>query len=166
MLADAIKAIDPKATIILGGIHPTVVPDEVLKNKNIDVVVRGEGEKTLKELVGLITNEKDYSQVQGISIRRNGNIIHNLDRPLIMELDEIPAYPFDLFEKNLEQYSNFGAVFTSRGCPYKCIFCASRRISGHKYRVRSPEKVIEEIDVLVNQYNIKNIGIADRKSVV
>jgi radical SAM superfamily enzyme YgiQ (UPF0313 family) len=161
MLADAIKAIDPKATIILGGIHPTVVPDEVLKNKNIDVVVRGEGEKTLKELVDLITNEKDYSQVQGISIRRNGNIIHNLDRPLIMELDEIPAYPFDLFEKNLEQYSNFGAVFTSRGCPYKCIFCSSRSVSGKRYRYFSVDRVLSEIKILVDKYHIKSIMFLD-----
>ena len=161
MLADAIKAIDRKSIIILGGIHPTVVPDEVLRNENIDVVVRGEGEKTLKELVDLITNEKDYSKVQGISIRRNGKIIHNPDRSLVMELDEIPAFPFDLFEENLGKYSNFGAVFTSRGCPYKCIFCSSRSVSGKRYRYYSVDRVLSEIKNLSDKYNVKAIMFLD-----
>jgi len=78
-----------------------------------------------------------------------------------MELDEIPAFPFDLFEENLGKYSNFGAVFTSRGCPYKCIFCSSRSVSGKRYRYYSVDRVLSEIKNLSDKYNVKAIMFLD-----
>jgi len=160
-LAEKIKKIDPKAIIILGGIHPTVVPEEAFQNGSVDVVVRGEGEETLLELVQAINNQMDFTKINGISFRSNGNIIHNPNRPLIKNLDEIPPFPYHLFEDNISEYPSFGSIISSRGCPYNCIFCSSRSISGRKYRYFSVERTISEIELLVDKYNQETIWFMD-----
>jgi radical SAM superfamily enzyme YgiQ (UPF0313 family) len=160
-LAREIKRVDPDALIVLGGIHPTVLTDEALSCKNVDIVIRGEGEETFKELVELVLDEKDYKRISGTSTRENGNILHNPDRALIANLDDIPPFPYHLFEKDLDKYPSFGAVFTSRGCPHKCIFCSSRNISGIRYRVHSIERIVSEIKILVEKYNQKIIWLMD-----
>ena len=160
-LAGKIKRVDPNALVVLGGIHPTVLTEEVLSNKDIDVVIRGEGEETFKELVELVLSEKGYKQINGISFRENDSIHHNQDRAMITNLDDIPPFPYHLFEKNLDKYPSFGCVFTSRGCPYKCIFCSSRNISGMQYRIYSIERIVSEIKLLVEKYNQKIIWIMD-----
>jgi anaerobic magnesium-protoporphyrin IX monomethyl ester cyclase len=151
-LAGKIKKIDPKSIVVLGGIHPTVVPEEALAKEGVDVVVRGEGEEILSELVQLATTGKDYSNIVGISLKKNGAIIHNPDRPMIQNLDTIPPFPYHLFAKDREKYPSFAGVITSRGCPYNCVFCSSRSVSGKKYRYFSVERVISEIKLLINKY--------------
>ena len=160
-LAREIKRVDPNALIVLGGIHPTVLTDEALSCKNVDIVIRGEGEESFKELVELVLDEKDYKRISGTSIRENGNILHNPDRAMIANLDDIPPFPYHLFEKDLDKYPSFGAVFTSRGCPHKCIFCSSRNISGMSYRMYSIERIVSEIKILVEKYNQKIIWLMD-----
>jgi len=160
-LADKIKRVDSNALVVLGGIHPTVLTEEALNHKDIDLVIRGEGEETFKELVELVLNEKDYKRINGISFRRNGNIFHNFDRAMITNLDDIPPFPYHLFEKDLDKYPSFGGVFTSRGCPHKCIFCSSRNISGMRYRMYSLERIVSEIKLLVEKYNQKIIWLMD-----
>lgn len=160
-LCELIKNIDPNVTIILGGIHPTVMPQEALSHYGIDIVVRGEGEETLKELVETISSGTDFRRIQGISYKDNNNIIHNPLRLLVENLDVIPPFPYYLFEKNINDYSTFGAVFTSRGCPYSCIFCSSQSISNKKYRYFSIERVVSEMKILIDKYNQKMIFIMD-----
>lgn len=160
-LAEKIKKIDPKAMIILGGIHPTVLPEEAFQNGSVDIVVRGEGEETLLYLVQAINNQMDFTKIDGISFRSNGNVIHNPNRPLIKNLDEIPPFPYRLFEDNISEYPSFGSIISSRGCPYNCIFCSSRSISGRKYRYFSVERTVREIELLVNTYNQETIWFMD-----
>jgi anaerobic magnesium-protoporphyrin IX monomethyl ester cyclase len=160
-LAGKIKKIDPKSIVVLGGIHPTVVPEEALSYDGVDVVVRGEGEETLSEMVQLATCGKDYSNIAGISLKKNGAIVHNPDRPMIQDLDTIPPFPYHLFEKDREKYPSFAGVITSRGCPYNCIFCSSRSVSGKKYRYFSVERVISEIKLLINKYGQRTIWMMD-----
>lgn len=156
-LAKRIKQIAPEVVTVLGGIHPTVLPEECLQKKGVDIVVRGEGESTLSELYGLIKNGKDFRHIKGISYKRDGRIIHNPGRELISDLNDIPLFPYDLFEKDIEKYRDFGTIITSRGCPYKCIFCSQRAISGGRYRFLSTERVLQELDMLVYRYNQKSI---------
>jgi len=160
-LARAIKQIDPKAVIVFGGIHPTVLPEEALKTGVVDVVIRGEGEVTFEALIRRIDVCRDYTDLEGISYQKDSTIHHNPDRPLINKLDAIPQFPFHLFEKNKNQYTTFGCVFTSRGCPYNCIFCSSRSISGKQYRYFSIERVVSEIRRLVNEYGQQTIWLMD-----
>jgi len=172
-MAKIVKSVSRQITVIMGGPHPTVLPEQIIADENVDIVVRGEGEITLFELVGAIKGGTNLNSILGITYRDNGNIVSTQNRPLNTDLDSLPLpsrhlIPIREYHPQADIYYRFPStiMITSRGCPYKCIFCASRRISGHKYRVRSPEKVVEEIDVLVNQYGIRNIGIADDNFVV
>ena len=160
-LGAKIKKIDTDCVIVAGGIHPTVLPDEALSNAGIDIVVRGEGERTFEELSHSIIKGSDYSGISGVSFKRNGGIVHNADRPLIEDLDEIPSFPYHLFEKDKDRYPSFGGIFTSRGCPYNCIFCSSRSISGKRYRYFSIQRVMSEIKVLIERYGQKTIWLMD-----
>jgi len=159
-LAQKIKKLDPGATIIMGGIHPTVCAEEVLKN-GADIVVRGEGEETLRELVCLIRDRKNYRHVSGISYRIGDAIFSTPERPLIEDLDSIPPIPYHLFENDLDKYTSFSTIFGSRGCPYSCIFCSSRSITGRTYRFHSVERVILEMKTLVYTYKQNSVWLLD-----
>lgn len=160
-LAEKIKQRMPDAVIILGGVHVTVVPEEALSKPFIDVVVRGEGEVTFDELVKHIMEGKDYSDILGISYRRDGKFVHNVNRPLIKDLNELPQFPYHLFEKNMHRYSGFNSVQTSRGCPYNCNFCSQRSITGVSYRHLSTENAISAMKLLIEKYGATLIRIMD-----
>lgn len=160
-LTKEIKSIDPNITIIIGGIHPTVLPEEILTVSLADIVVRGEGESTLSELYERVKNGRSYQDVKGISYKKGARVIHNPDRELIRDLDELPPFPYDLFEKDIEYYGDFGTIISSRGCPFNCIFCSQRAISGASYRFHSVSRIIAEVKLLVDRYNQKKIWFMD-----
>lgn len=159
-LANLIKEIDKEFIVVFGGIHATVLPDECLSIPAVDIVVRGEGEKTLSMITQYIQNVEDYGKLEGISYRKNGTLVHNPSRDLI-DLNSIPPFPYDLFDSFYEAYRDFGTVFGSRGCPYNCIFCSQRAITGQRYRYVSNESILNDIDLLVNKYKQKKIWFMD-----
>ncbi len=160
---------------VIGGPHPTALPGEMLKRGFVDFVVRGEGEETFLELVDSIRNDRPLGNVMGVSYRKNGKVHSNPDRPLIKNLDEMPFPAYHLLPMDKYRLSTHHAIghgrrinlrpffimFTSRGCPYRCTFCASHLTWKRRVRFRSPENVIEEIDFLVKNYNIRNIDFYD-----
>jgi len=162
-IAEICKNIDPKMVVVFGNHHPTIKPDEILSNEDVDFVVRGEGEETFSSLIdNLGSPSPDYHSITGLSFRDNGKIINNDDRILIDDLD---ALPFPARDKllNLQTYTStqLSMVMTSRGCPYNCSFCASHNMWGKKVRFRSVENIINEIDELKTVYSIKNITFMD-----
>jgi len=160
-LANQIKALDESVTVIIGGIHPTVLPEDPLANSRADIVVRGEAEQTLEGLVKRLRQGLDYRDLPGLSFRADGEVVHNPAAPLLQELDKIPPFPYHLFEGDLAQYPTFAAVLGSRGCPYKCTFCSSRSISGTRYRHHSVDRVIHEIEMLVRKYGQDSVHLTD-----
>lgn len=149
--------------ILMGGPHPTSAPEDCLSDKNVDIVIRGEGELTIKELVQNLDNLKD---VKGISYRNNGEIIHNSQMELIKDIDSLPFPARHLF--NIRVYKHLDAIrnpittiLTSRGCPYACTFCSSRHIFGRIFRPRQTKSVVDEIQMLVEEYGIREIHILD-----
>lgn len=160
-ISEMIKKIDPSTLIVIGGIHPSATPEDCLKESFFDIVVRGEGEETLYEIVKVQKNKNWQSEVLGISYKSDGLIIHNPNRPLISNLDKIPPFPYHLFKDVSSNYKEFGIIVSSRGCPYRCIFCSSRIISKFKYRTNSIEKVIDNIDLLINKYKQTKISFLD-----
>jgi len=138
-----IAKINDVATIV-GGYHATSVPDLLLSYSQIDMVARGEGELTMREIV-----EEDCSEgVLGVSYKRDGQIIHNEDRPLVKDLDSLrfPArhlrqYPY----KANDRKTGYDVLLTSRGCYGRCIFCCEPSMSQGRLRCRSPENVVEEV---------------------
>jgi radical SAM superfamily enzyme YgiQ (UPF0313 family) len=165
-ISKTLKERYPNSKVILGGIHATVLPEECLNTGYVDIVVRREGEETLNALYELIKKRADYSSVPGISfIDVGAGIVHNQDAPVMKDLNMLPAFPYHFFEENLHRY-NLGFIMSSRGCPYDCIFCSQRSISGRLYRYMEPEKVIEQIDFLVNRYKQRFIDFWDDNFVV
>lgn len=161
-LAKIFKKRFPEITVVFGGVHPTVLPEEVLGNPDVDIVVREEGELTMKELVG----GTELSKILGISYKVEGKISHNLPRQYIENLDDLPppAYhlmPIDKYRPAIGSYKRLPAmsIFATRGCPGRCTFC-HRAFKG-KIRSRSARKIVDEIKILRNQYGIREINFYD-----
>jgi radical SAM superfamily enzyme YgiQ (UPF0313 family) len=162
LLAKFFKKKFPKAKIVLGGVHPTVRPDEVLGNDFVDFVVRGEGEITMKELVSGAT----LKNIDGLSFKENGVIVHNAERSNIENLDDLPppAYhlmPMKKYRPAVGSYKRLPSmsIFATRGCPGRCTFC-HRAFKG-KIRSRSAKKIVEEIKLLKEKYGVKEINFYD-----
>ena len=165
----------PNIKILLGGLHPAALPERTMKEEKVDFVCEGEGFETILELLKTLkTNTKEYN-IQGLWYRNNNNVIVGNSRAPIMEnLDDLPMPAWDLLPMkkyrahnwhcfgHLEQRQPYAVIYTSLGCPFNCRFCCINSIfGGPGIRYRSPKKVIEEIDYLVEKYNVKNIKILD-----
>ncbi|MCI4456642.1 MAG: cobalamin-dependent protein [Desulfurococcaceae archaeon] len=164
-----LKSLYPDTPIVVGGVHPTYMYEEAI-NEGADIVVRFEGEYTMLELADLFEKEDLKSErlknVNGIAFRdRDGRIVATPPRPLIMNLDELPRparhlLPIDrytLFNKPIK----IAHVMASRGCPYGCIYCITSYFWGRRIRIRSARNVANEIEEIVNKYNIKTIVFTD-----
>mgnify|MGYP001239941466 CR=1 FL=1 len=156
-LADLIKSIYPKSTVVLGGIHPTILPEEGLERPSVDLVVRGEGEVIIEEIVVNHHEGKGYQDILSCSYRSNGKIVHNPMAPLI-DMDLLPDIPYQMFDSKVY---DMGFSISSRGCPYNCSFCSQRVISGNRFRYRSAERVTSELTKLVDSYAPSNIVFLD-----
>ncbi len=146
--------------IVLGGWHPSFDHIEIIKHPFVDIIVRGEGEITFRELIRNI----DLEEIKGISYKNNGSIINNPDRPLIKNLDELP-FPARELRNNKTYYQIFqmpiDAIETSRGCPFRCSFCNIHLFYRGTYRTKSPERVLQEIKISLSDKKRKNIMIVD-----
>ncbi|RLE13156.1 B12-binding domain-containing radical SAM protein [Candidatus Aerophobetes bacterium] len=167
-VAKIIKEVDPGIKVVIGGPHVTFIAKETLKEcPFIDVVVRGEGEETFRELVNFFESSSEdtwsLEEVKGITFRKDNKIIETDSRSLIKNLDSIPfpAYHLLPMEKYSLEGKRFATIITSRGCPFSCIFCSSSRLFGKTWRARSPENVIEEIKLLKNKYGVREIEFLD-----
>lgn len=147
----------PDSKIIVGGIHVTALPEEPLK-RGIDFVVRGEGERALVNLYNEIRGTQNYSAVQNVSFWDGDKIKHNPEGGLIEDLDEIPMFPYHLFDN--PRY-DMGFITSARGCPYKCSYCSQRLMTGLTFRYRSPARIVEELDILINKYGRNHIVFYD-----
>jgi len=156
------KAFDRDCKVVWGGVHPTFLADDCLKNPAVDFVVRGEGEHTMLELCQNLRSPDEHLHIKGLSFRSGNSILHNPRRELIKDLNELPfparhlvLYP-EAFDKKA-----MGSIMMSRGCPWRCGFCSSRRLWDKKARFRSPENVFDEIRKVVEDLQIKHFMFWD-----
>ena len=152
-----------KCKVVVGGAHTSILPAKTLEEcENIDIVAIGEGEDSLLEIV----SGKELEKIEGIGFRKNKKIIINLRRKPREDLDSLPFPAYDLlpldkyWSPGIRRYP-FATIVTSRGCPFNCIFCVNHLVSSKKFRARSPENVLKEIDLLVKEYGIKEINVLD-----
>ena len=160
------KEVDTGIITFLGGIHPTFCWDEILKKDGdvVDYVIRGEAEITTTELLHNIWSGKD-TNIPGIAYSNNGKIISTKERPLINDLDTLPA-AWDLIEWKdysfkTKKNSILAVVSSSRGCTQKCTFCSQRLFWKEKWRGRSPENFVDELEYLNRTYGVDVAMIAD-----
>ncbi|MBR0270488.1 MAG: cobalamin-dependent protein [Methanobrevibacter sp.] len=165
--ADKIKNVKPDTVVVLGGYHPTFEYKSVLEEPSVDIVVRGEGEYTMLELVQSIENGRDLVNVQGLAFldESDDSLIVTPDRPIIKDLDELPFPAFHLFP--MEKYrilnitTNVATIITTRGCPMQCSFCSSAALHGNHLRRRSYTNVCDEIEMRLKEENIDTIAFMD-----
>ncbi len=136
--------------------------------KGADFILRGEGEWTLKELIAALEeNQSDFSEILGCVWQKNGEIICNPNRPVTRDLDELPDPAWDLVDIAayrkiwLEKQGFFSLnIATTRGCPYKCNWCA-KPIYGNRYHSRSPQRVVDELARLSQQFGVSYFWFCD-----
>lgn len=158
-IAEMIKLVDRKSTVILGGIHTTVMPDEVLEDKNVDFIIKGEGEYPMLELVKQIKSGKvNPAVLENVGYREDGKNVYTKSASKMVDINKIPMFPYHMFDPS--DY-NLGFILTSRGCPFDCIFCSQRAITQRMYRYVESERVIEELDFLVNKMKQPNVTFFD-----
>jgi anaerobic magnesium-protoporphyrin IX monomethyl ester cyclase len=163
-VAETAKKVREDCTVILGGPHATFMPRQTMKEcEYIDIIVRGEGEETTRELIENIEKGVPLNKVKGITFRKENGIIDTEPRPFIKNIDDIPFPSRDLLPMHLYKFNGvkYTTMLTSRGCPFGCSFCSSSRLFGGYWRGRSPENVLEEIKTVYGEYGIRNIEFMD-----
>ena len=162
-ISSVMKKVFPNTKVVFGGHHPTALSDEVINKNEIDIVVRGEGEITMEELL----KGSPLNEIDGIVYKdKNGKIIFNKERKFIEDINilPIPAYdllPMDKYCPSMGSYKRLPAVsmIVSRGCPGKCAFCY--RIFGQKARIKSAKNIYKEIKYLQDNFGIKEVNFYD-----
>lgn len=157
-----IKHINQNIVTVMGGPHVTFCARDTLnKHSELDIIVLGEGERTIVDLSRAVDKDHDWNSVNGISYRKGSEICYTAQREPIADLDELPDPARGLLP--LGRYRALGmpiSLITSRGCPFKCIFCVGRKMVGSRVRYRSSGKVADEMEYL-NTLNFHQINIAD-----
>lgn len=165
--AKVVRAVDPDLPIVWGGVHPTLCPDSTLKDALCDIIVKGEGEITIVELADCLRTGGDLSQVAGIGFKVGAELKYGPYRPMIEDLDVIPRPDYDLIP--MEHYFTRAPstdqaqlqVVTSRGCPYDCEFCYNLKFNERRFRHHSAQRVVSDIEYLVQRYGVSAIFIED-----
>ncbi len=162
------KEINPRVKTILGGVHATLMYQQIMENyPAVDIICRGESERTIVELFQALSNAGDLRKVKGIVYRQDGEIVVTEEREKIRDLDALPFPNYD--DIDLKKYEDVSGpwkgkpvatIITSRGCPFSCTFCSSRLVWGN-WRHRSVSNVLDEIEWLVSQYGIGIVSILD-----
>ncbi len=156
-MASWIRQIKPRARIILGGPQPSAVPKATLeKFKFIDGIVVGEGEKTLIELVNTPWERNAITQVLGLCFRMGETVVQNPPRPLVDDLNDLPLPDFTLLDlpAYLKVTPHAAIIEAGRGCPFRCNFCSTAEFWSRKYRAKSPERILREMERLYRDYGV------------
>lgn len=168
-LAKALREHFPEIILAMGGVHPTIAGKDVMEEcLELDFIACGEGELLIKDVISCLESKKSLKGIPGIIYRYKDEIIENSGRQLAENLDDLPKPARHLLGPDLFQHSVpgkgfecYASIFTSRGCPFKCVFCSQHTMYGRRVRWHSIQRVMEELDYIVNEIDIKHIIIMD-----
>jgi len=169
-ISQIVKKTDPAIKVVVGGNHASALSEELLGYDTVDIVVVGEGEYTMLELIEALDREnEDLSQIDGLAFRQNGSVFQTPRRQLIEDLDMLPFplwrdFPIRKYSEMIigvkEELPAF-SVLATRGCPYRCAFCSSHIIFDRKIRFRSPRNILDELLFLYEHYRAKHFNFID-----
>lgn len=171
-LTRIIKKQFPQTMLIMGGAHPTMDYEEIIKLPYVDLIVRGEGEYTMVELLENLSRGNSIEKIKGIVWKKDDSkIVVNETKEPIPNLDSLPIPAYHLLNMTLyltQKSSNFqyskkfpvGHLVTSRGCRYNCIFCSTTKLF-RKFRAHSSSRVLEEMEFLIKKYRVREIHFHD-----
>jgi anaerobic magnesium-protoporphyrin IX monomethyl ester cyclase len=165
-LALAREAKAAGAVVVLGGPHPTYVEAELLGTGVVDVIVRGEGERSFAALLGALRDGTPLDAVRGITFVWDGEIVRTPDEPVLDDLDALPFPARHLVDMTRYRGATMEGrpianVHTSRGCPYKCSFCSSSWFDGVKWRARAPRDIVDEVEELGMRWGYQAVAFMD-----
>jgi anaerobic magnesium-protoporphyrin IX monomethyl ester cyclase len=170
-VAETAKRVDPDIVTVLGGQHFSAIPGESLEAyPEVDFIVRGEGERTLVDLVRACMGKADPAKVSGISFLHDGKVVATPNRPLIEDLDELPFPAYHLVEDSISAYhftmmAGKNAVYLvfegGRGCGHRCSFCTQWNHWGGRWRTKSPKRIAAEVEHLHDQHGGQFLWLTD-----
>ena len=162
-LADLIKKFNKDIYVILGGVHATLYHREIMeKFPQIDIVVRGEGEETLAEIMAKLSELN--TGIQGITFRKDGEVLSSADRVSVLKPDRMPDLSYHLLGKDVTSFDytdKWWPLHTGRGSSYNCAFCASGRFWKRSYRVKGIGRIIKEIHRCMKEYRVRKFMFDD-----
>ncbi len=153
-VAETAKRVDPAIVTVMGGQHFSLLDSESLTSfPEIDFIARGEGERTFVELIRALQGKGDLGRVDGLTFRKDDQVVRNPNRELIEDLDSLPYPAYHLVEENLSKYhftgmagrSRYLILEASRGCWHRCSFCTQWRHWNGTWRTKSPRRIAEEM---------------------
>ena len=159
----AVKEKNPELPVIWGGYHPSTEPKQTLQNPYIDIVIRGQGEQTFKDVVERLHNNESLNNISGVSYKDGDSIINNPDRNF-SDLNIFPPIPYDMIdvERHIKGYK-FGTrcldYYISQGCASGCNFCSEPLFCGRHWSGLEPGRVVSELECLAKTYNIDTFMI-------
>jgi anaerobic magnesium-protoporphyrin IX monomethyl ester cyclase len=173
-LCKLVRAHNSKIKIFGGGAHASALTDKIISTGLIDYAIFGEGEETVVDLIDTIENKKPLSKVLGIGFKDKDKVKINEKRPFIKDLDTLPfparhLFPMEKYFKHgknkahnfITKHSRYTTIVASRGCPYTCSFCSIHTVWERSWRPRTPENILDEVEELVKNYNVKEIQFED-----
>lgn len=157
------KELFPRVPVIFGGIHPTSVPEEVIRQEVVDIVVVGEGEGPVEEMLRMIDGNSIPLNIMNTVVKDNGKIISNPIRPYVRNLDAYPFFDKQLFYDKIPGLEECYLTMTGRGCHFSCTYCGNSIV--HKVynfeknhvRMRSVDNVLEELKIVKKRGKTKQI---------
>lgn len=162
-IARAIKEWNPDFPVILGGWHPSLLPKQTLESEYVDVVVRGQGEEALLEIVQHLESHSANDLIPGIGFKRDGKAVFTTERPL-KPIVELPPKAYELadFDAYERLCGRRWAMYTSSlACPFNCAYCTNGGVYGRKWNALPPEQFVEETVDLTTRYNLEMLWVVD-----
>jgi radical SAM superfamily enzyme YgiQ (UPF0313 family) len=159
-IAQIVKEFNPSIKVVMGGMHPSFMYQQILSNTPVDVVCIGEGDRTIVELLNAFKVNAPLGDVKGIAFKKDGEVFIMGKRPFVKNLDTIPFPAHDLYKDYLIQTGK-AYMIASRGCPFGCQFCSTTEFWGRSWRARSAKNVVDEIEMLLRDYGIKYVCFLD-----
>ena len=160
ILSDIKKAF-PEIFLAISSTHATSLPHEVLQDCACDAIIRNEPEMTALQLANALEQKTPLSEVAGLTFRQKTQIIENVARPYLDNLDELPFPARDLLPLDRYRLPTLNEPYTllipSRGCPYLCTFCTAHQYYGRKIRLRSPQNVADEMEEIFSVHHIRQV---------
>jgi len=171
-MARLVKQVNPEILTVFGGAHASALPALVLQDKNVDVVVVGEGEITFLELVQAREKGNGIFEIPGTVVRKIDRVVANSQRPYIENLDSLPLparhlLPMEVYTQRPSFIRDYSlrqprtSMISSRGCPRDCVFCSIHSVWGHSWRKRPAISVVDEMELLIEKYKIREIAFMD-----
>jgi radical SAM superfamily enzyme YgiQ (UPF0313 family) len=164
LVSRAVKSVFPEIPVVWGGWHPSLFPEQTLQEKSIDIVVKGQGEITFKELLERIDNKTSLEDLKGISYKNSNNeIVNNAERTMV-DINQFPAFNYDLIDVNA--YIKLSGrkqidYISSQGCRFRCSFCADPFMYKRGWYGYSAERMGNEIETLWHKYKFEHIHFQD-----